>query len=190
MSYFDELTKSMTFLGEQPDTVFIGQSVRYPGNSIFKTLSGVPMEKRIEFPVAEDCQLGASIGLAMMGKTVISIYPRMDFLMCAMNQLVNHLDKNLYPLKGKLIIRTAIGSTKPMYPGVQHCGDYTEGLRELLQNVEIVDAHSYRADTNISEWYIHKFQMIKGAMIFIEKADLYKENDPHPGKDWREDGME
>src|SRR3990167_4985122 len=132
MTYVDALTKAMTWLGQKPDTIFLGQQVRYPGNSLFKTLEGVPMEKRIEFPVAEEMQLGVSLGLAMMGKTVISIFPRMDFLMCAMNQLVNHLDKNLYPLTGRVIIRTCIGSTKPMYPGVQHCGDYEIGIKNLL----------------------------------------------------------
>src|SRR3990172_1605131 len=137
LTYFDSLTASMTWLGSQPDTIFIGQSVAYPGNALYKTLEGVPMEKRLEFPVAEDCQLGVSIGLAMMGKTVISIYPRMDFLLCALNQLVNHLDKNLYPLKGKVIIRTCIGATKPLHPGVQHCGDYAEGIEGLLKNVQV-----------------------------------------------------
>src|SRR3990172_291491 len=137
MTYFDELTRTMTWLGEQPDAVFIGQQVRYPGNALYKTLAGVPDEKKIELPVAEDMQMGMSIGLAMAGKTVISIYPRMDFLLCAMNQLVNHLDKNLYPLTGKVIIRTCIGSTKPLHPGVQHCGDYTEGIEGLLKNVQV-----------------------------------------------------
>src|SRR3990172_8424626 len=127
----------MMWLGEQQDTVFIGQQVRYPGNALYKTLAGVPDEKKIELPVAEDMQMGVRIGLAMAGKTVISISPRMDFLLCAMTQLVNHLDKNLYPLTGKVIIRTCIGSTKPLHPGVQHCGDYTEGIEGLLKNVQV-----------------------------------------------------
>src|SRR3990167_10636027 len=132
LSYASKITSAMTWLGEQPNTIFIGQSVCYPGNALFETLKDVPFEKKLELPVAEEMQMGMSIGLAMTGKTVISIFPRMDFLMCAMNQLVNHLDKNLYPLTGKVIIRTCIGSTKPMYPGVQHCGDYEIGIKNLL----------------------------------------------------------
>ena len=137
MTYVDELTAAMTWLGVQPDTMFIGQQTRYPGNALFQTLSGVPAEKRVELPVIEDAQMGMSIGLAMTGKTVISIYPRMDFLMCAMNQLVNHLDKNLYPLPGRVIIRTCVGSTKPLHPGVQHCGNYTVGLVQMLKNTGV-----------------------------------------------------
>ena len=169
MTYFESLTAAMTWLGEQPDTLFIGQSVRYPGNAIFKTLSGVPMEKRIEFPVAENMQLGCSIGLAMQGKTVISIFPRMDFLMCAMDMLVNHLDKNIYPLKGKVIIRTCIGATKPMYPGVQHCGDYGNGLKRLLDNVAV---RYLNYTSGVYETYVANF-LSDGSKVLIEDADLY-----------------
>ena len=170
LTYFDSLTASMTWLGSQPDTIFIGQSVAYPGNALYKTLEGVPMEKRLEFPVAEDCQLGVSIGLAMMGKTVISIYPRMDFLLCALNQLVNHLDKNLYPLKGKVIIRTGIGATKPLHPGVQHCGDYTEGIEGLLKNVQV-----YRLFGAGEIAFVYKTisKRPHENAIIIEEADLY-----------------
>src|SRR3990167_5256636 len=124
-SYAKELTKAMTWLGEQQDTIFIGQQVCYPGNAMFNTLEGVPMEKRIELPVMEDAQMGISLGMALTGKTVISIYPRFDFLLLAVNQLVNHIDKlddfTHGQYHAKVIIRVGIGSTKPMYPGVQHC---------------------------------------------------------------------
>src|SRR3990167_7995267 len=126
MTYSDELAKAMTWLGEQQDTIFIGQQVCYPGNAMFKTLSGVPMGKRIELPVTEEMQMGMSLGMALTGKTVISIYPRFDFLLLAVNQLVNHLDKLEEFTHGqfhaKVIIRVGIGSRSPLYPGVQHCG--------------------------------------------------------------------
>lgn len=142
MSYFDELTEAMTWLGEQPDTVFLGQSVAYPGNAPYKTLSGVPPEKQIEMPVAEDMQMGISIGLGLGGYTVISIYPRFDFLLLATNQLVNHLDKIDEFTHGefhtKVIIRVGIGATKPFYPGVQHCGDYTDAFRKMLRNINVI----------------------------------------------------
>ena len=135
-TYVNELTGAMTWLGQQPDTIFIGQQVCYPGNAMFKTLSGVPMEKRLELPVMEDCQMGIALGMALTGKTVISIYPRFDFLLLAVNQLVNHIDKladfTHHQYCAKVIIRVGIGSTKPMYPGVQHCGDYTEAFRKML----------------------------------------------------------
>ena len=37
--------------------------------------------------------MGLSLGLALQGFVPVSIYPRIDFLLSATNQLVNHLDK-------------------------------------------------------------------------------------------------
>ena len=173
MSYFDELTKAMTWLGEKPDTIFIGQSVAYPGNAMFKTLVGVPMEKRIELPVAEEMQMGMSIGMALTGKTVISIYPRFDFLLLAMNQLVNHLNELEEFTHGqfhaKVIIRVGIGSRSPLYPGVQHCGDYTMAFRKMLKNVLIthLDAPCY-----IMPCYQHAYKYPDSA-ILVEDMDSY-----------------
>ena len=54
--------------------------------------------------------MGMSLGLSLKGYKVISIYPRWNFLLCATNQLVNHVDK--FPLimkadnKNNIIIRT------------------------------------------------------------------------------------
>ena len=167
MSYFDELKKSMEWLAMKEDTVFLGQSVAYPGNSIFKTLEDIPKEKRWELPIMEDCQLGMCIGLSMVGKTPICIYPRMDFLMLAMNQLVNHLDKEIYP--AKVIIRTCVGSSSPLDPGVQHKGDYTQGLRRMLENVRVV---VFNSPTYIQSMYERAYNE-RESFLMIEKADLY-----------------
>ena len=167
MSYSSELTNAMKWLGERDNTVFLGQSVLYPGNAIFKTLCNVPDDKKIEMPVAEEMQLGMSIGMAMAGKIPITIFPRMDFLMCCMNQLVNHLDKKLYP--GKVIIRTFVGSKEPLNPGVQHCGDYTEVMESLLKDVHVIKLPN---SMNIMPAYIGAFSG-KGSYLMIEYGDSY-----------------
>jgi len=173
MTYFDELTKVMTWLGEQPDTIFIGQSVAYPGNAMFKTLSGVPMEKRIELPVAEEMQMGMSLGMALTGKTVISIFPRFDFLLLAMNQLVNHLDKleefTHWQYHARVIIRVGRGSTEPLYPGVQHCGDYTNAFRKLLAHIRVTKLNGLGQAV---EAYLGAY-VSKGSSLIIEDMNLY-----------------
>lgn len=142
MKYLNETKKAMTWLGKQKDTHFIGQTVEYPGSAMFASLADVPKSKRTEMPVAEDMQMGISIGLGLEGYIPVSIFPRMDFLLCAINQLVNHLDKVHETSNGEftpgVIIRTQIGNTKPLYPGHQHCGDYTWGLFRLLENVKVI----------------------------------------------------
>lgn len=143
LDYKRETVKAMNLLAEDERTIFIGQNVIYPGAiAIHKALKDIPTSKKLELPVVEDMQMGISIGLSLEGFIPVSIFPRMDFLIIAANQLVNHLDKieemSHSQFKPKVIIRTCIGSKKPLNPGPQHCQDHTEALKALLTNVDVV----------------------------------------------------
>ena len=136
MTYKEELCRAMEWLAEKSDVVFLGQSVNYSGNAIFNTLKTISEHKKIELPVFEEMQMGITTGLALDGNIPISIFPRWNFLLLAMNQLINHLDKvNIMSNNGfktKAIIRTGIGSQRPLHPQHQHIGDFTEEVRKLL----------------------------------------------------------
>ena len=41
MKYFDELKKSMEYLGSKKDTIFIGQAVEVPGTAMSNTLKNI-----------------------------------------------------------------------------------------------------------------------------------------------------
>ena len=139
MEYGKELTKAMEWLGKKKDTIFLGQTVEYLGSPSYNSLKKVPKNKKIEMPVFENTQMGISIGLALNGYIPISVFPRMDFLICAVDQLVNHLDKIKEMSKGEftpgVIIKTQIGATAPLDPGIQHKGDYRKGLSKMLKNI-------------------------------------------------------
>lgn len=143
--YKDALTDAMTFLGGQKDIVFIGQQIVYAGNPMSTTLGNVPKDKMIELPVMEETQMGMSLGIAMTGKTVVTFYPRWDFIILAANQLINHLDK--YKLMtGKtanIIIRLGKGSDKPLDPGHQHKGNYLSEFKTLCPNIEFHNLTDY-----------------------------------------------
>ena len=97
LKYKNELIRSMEWLGDKDDTIFLGQAVKYSGNAMFNTTKTISDDKKIELPVFEDVQMGMSLGMALDGMVPITCYPRFDFLICATNQLVNHLDKNKRP---------------------------------------------------------------------------------------------
>jgi pyruvate/2-oxoglutarate/acetoin dehydrogenase E1 component len=137
--YQAEIIRAMQWLGEQSDTLFIGQSVKWDGQRLHNTLIHVPMEKRIEFPVIEDFQIGYSTGLALAGFHPVTIFPRWDFLLLAANQLVNHLDKLPQGFYAPMIIRVAVGHTAPMDPGPQHRQNHTEAFRKMLESVMVVE---------------------------------------------------
>ncbi|MBI5570913.1 MAG: hypothetical protein HY914_13300 [Desulfomonile tiedjei] len=142
LTYASEIRRGIDYLASHEKTVFLGQSVAYPGNVIYGTLAHLAPAKKIELPVFEDTQMGISIGLALQGYIPVSVFPRFNFLLLAVNQLVNHLDKIHVLTKGqvkpKVIIKTMVGSTRPLHPGIQHCGDFTEAFKMLLENVEVI----------------------------------------------------
>lgn len=140
MTYLEALTQAMTEIGADPRALFLGQAVAYPGTGMTATFSGVPRDRLIELPVAEDMQLGLCTGLSLAGYLPVSIYPRVNFLLLAMSQLVLHLDKlSVYSdYRPKVIIRTAIASPTPLDPGPQHLGDYAVALRGMLTRVSVV----------------------------------------------------
>jgi pyruvate/2-oxoglutarate/acetoin dehydrogenase E1 component len=176
-NYFEELVRSMDWLATKEDTFFLGQTVTYPGTAVSNTLKNIPLEKRMEFPVNEDMQMGMTIGIAMAGKTFpISIFPRWNFLLVGTSQLVSHLDKlgKMLPVGAKLpqmIIRTGIGSQNPLYPGPQHIGDFSDAFRLMCPNVDII-----RLDSTdmIFPAYQNAYTRTDGkSTILVEWADAY-----------------
>src|SRR5438128_8839875 len=84
-------------------------------------------------PLSEDAMTGAAIGMALAGLRPIHVHIRMDFLMLAMNQLVNVAAKSRYMYGGQvalpLVIRAMIG--KSWGQGAQH----SQGLYSFFMHV-------------------------------------------------------
>lgn len=163
----------MTFLGQKPETIFIGQAVGYPGTAVTNTLSDVSEDKKVELPVTEVMQMGISTGLALEGYLPISIYPRWNFLLLATDGIVNHLDKlPLYSgYNPKVIIRTVIGSERPLHPQLQHVGDFTEAFKLMCKTI-----HIERLDEPEQIWPAYMAALERpGSSILVEWGDYYGE---------------
>ena len=172
MTYFDNLCRAMEMIAEQPCSIFLGQAVAEKGTGMTASFAGVPREKLLELPVFEDCQLGMSIGLALDGMLPVSVYPRMNFLLLAMNQLVNHLDAipRFSAYRPKVIIRVAVGTDKPLDPGPQHLGDHTAALRLMLRKVRVVQL---RVASQVVDHYKEAVEH-SGSTLLVEYPELYE----------------
>jgi pyruvate/2-oxoglutarate/acetoin dehydrogenase E1 component len=161
----------MTELAKLDDTIFIGQQIVYAGNPMSTTLGEVPKEKMIEVPVMEETQMGMSLGLAITGKTVISFYPRWDFLISAANQLINHVDKFelMTGKKVNIFIRVGKGADVPLDPGHQHKANYINEFKTMCPNIEI---HELKTSVDVELTY--KYIMENGGIhILAEYPQLY-----------------
>jgi pyruvate/2-oxoglutarate/acetoin dehydrogenase E1 component len=84
-------------------------------------------------PLSEDAMTGAAVGMALAGLRPVHVHIRMDFLMLAMNQLVNVAAKSRYMYGGRvavpLVVRAMIG--KSWGQGAQH----SQGLYSFFMHV-------------------------------------------------------
>src|SRR5438067_2238931 len=84
-------------------------------------------------PLSEDAMTGAAIGMALAGLRPIHVHIRMDFLMLAMNQLINVAAKSRFMFGGQvavpLVVRSMIG--RSWGQGAQH----SQGLHSFFMHV-------------------------------------------------------
>lgn len=172
LSYFSELTEAMRLLGEHGNTVFLGQGVGNPGTSMSDSFAQVPKHKLLEMPVAEELQMGMAIGMAMSDLLPVCVFPRWNFMLCAANQIVNHLDRIelISGYRTKVIIRVATPSVSPFNPGPQHDDDLGDAFSAMLRTISIVRLK-------------HEHQIVPAykaaldrpdSVIMVEYTDLYK----------------
>ena len=177
MKYFEELKKSMNYLAKNKRTIFLGQAVKEPGTAMSNTLKEINSRKLIELPVAEEMQMGMTNGIAINGLIPVSIFPRWNFLLLAMNQLINHLDKiklmSNDSYKTKVIVRTGIGSERPLHPQYQHVGDFTEAVKKMCSNIEVIKLNETE---DIFPAYKKALEREDGkSTIVVEYGDYYNE---------------
>ncbi len=137
ISYVDAIREAADQVMEQDDSVIVfGLDVDDP-KAIQGTTKGL-LEKYGQLrvfgtPLSEDAMTGAAIGMALAGLRPIHIHIRMDFLMLAMNQLINVAAKSHYMYDGHvhlpLVVRSMIG--KSWGQGAQH----SQGLYPQLMNI-------------------------------------------------------
>jgi pyruvate/2-oxoglutarate/acetoin dehydrogenase E1 component len=84
-------------------------------------------------PLSEDAMTGVAIGMALAGLRPIHVHIRMDFMLLAMNQLVNIAAKSRYMYGGQvhvpMVVRCMIG--KSWGQGAQH----SQGLQSYFMHV-------------------------------------------------------
>ena len=168
--YHEAIRLQMEKFAENPKVLFLGQQV--VSEDFYETLENIPMHARREMPVAEEMQLGISIGLALEGYLPVSIYQRMDFLPRAMDQFVNHLNlieslsRGLY--RPKIIIRTTVGTTKPLDTGLQHSKNLID-LMTIACNFPVLVPTTPK---EVHEAY-EIARTIESSILIVEKQELY-----------------
>lgn len=91
-------------LENYPETFVIGQglwSPWYVGNSMTDLDKKFGVERIIDTPVSESATTGAAVGASLAGMKPIVVHPRMDFMIYAMDAVVNQAAKWSHMLGGQ-----------------------------------------------------------------------------------------
>ena len=127
MTYKESLIIDMKRLSLTPRVIFIGYNTKL-GHQMYGTLKNCE-HACIETPVAENLMMGLAMGMSLEGYQPIVCFERSNFLLPAADAIINHLDR-MPKMSGEfifpVIIRVVIPTNKPLDPGLQHLGDFTD----------------------------------------------------------------
>jgi hypothetical protein len=178
LKYKDAIRLEMEKLAKDPKVVFMGYNVKY-GSKANGTLINVPDEQLIETPVAENLMLSSAIGMSMEGFLPVVYFERFNFILNALDSIVNHLDKieglSHGEFKPKLIIRAVIGGSKqPFFTGITHTQDFTEALKNLVDfDVVKLPVGTIEDYQEIKRIFVRALESNKSTLI-IEEKDEYE----------------
>ena len=137
ISYVEAIREATDQEMEQdPSVIVFGLDVDDP-KAIQGTTRGLAEkygpERVFGTPLSEDAMTGAAVGMSLAGLRPIHVHIRMDFLMLAMNQLINIASKSHYMYGGQvhvpIVVRSMIG--KSWGQGAQH----SQGLYSYFMHV-------------------------------------------------------
>ena len=174
LSAFDYL------LENYPEVFVIGQglwSPWYVGNSMTDLEKKFGLDRVIDTPVSESACPGAAIGASLAGMKPIVVHPRMDFMLYAMDAIVNQASKWSHMLGGQahpgLTIRSIINRGGEQ--GAQHSQAlhawfaHVPGLRVVMPST-VADAR----DLMIAS------VLCKDPVMYIDDRWLYDQEDNLP----------
>jgi len=136
VTYKEQLALAMDNLAADKATRFIGYGVKIGGRAL-GTLKNVPDAQLIETPVAENLMVGLATGLSLAGLRPVVFIERMDFILNALDAIVNHLGAAKTISRGQFrpaaILRVVVGNRhKPLYTGPTHVQDFTHAIRLMV----------------------------------------------------------
>ena len=118
--------------------------------------------------------ISLAFGMSLRGIRPVVCFERHDFLLLALDALVNHVDK-MPALSGDqykvpIVIRAIVGAKYPLNPGPQHTQNYTNALVSMLKNTPVYVPESI---TEFTRAWEAAGQTPSGAVVIIEHRDWY-----------------
>ena len=171
MTVKEDIVEAMATLARKKRTVFLGENIINSGR-LYGTLEKVPDKRCIEMPIAENLIAGTAIGLAIAGYHPICVFQRMDFMLIAADQIINHAclmgKMSGGKIKLPIIFRTVKAFLhKDFWVGYQHSKDFTHVFKPYMSVYEVPKY------VGAQEAYAKAYDM-KQPVLVVEDYNSYK----------------
>lgn len=175
MTYREAIAQTMRqALHDNPKVILIGQGVD-DHKGIFGTTTGLinefGAERVIDTPLAEEGVTGIALGASLNGLYPIMTHIRADFILPAMNQIVNLVAKYKYMFGGlfevPMLIRVVIG--RSWGQGAQH----SQSLQSLFAHIPGLVVIMPSSSQSVLEAYPYITGRYRGPVISFEHRLMY-----------------
>ena len=167
-------------LARDPRVFLIGQglwSPWYAGGSLENLDCEFGRERLLDSPIAENAVTGLGIGAALAGMRPIVFHPRMDFLLLAMDALVNQAANWSYLFNGRasvpLVVRAVINR------GGQQGAQHSQALHALFMHIPGLKVVMPSTPADAKGLLIAAVED-PGAVLYIDDRWLYGHTGPVP----------
>ncbi|MGQ9460519.1 MAG: alpha-ketoacid dehydrogenase subunit beta [Candidatus Bathyarchaeaceae archaeon] len=137
ISYAAAINEALHQLIEKDTRVFlIGQGVTSPwyvGSTTVGLINRFGPERIIDTPVSENGITGVAVGAALAGMRPILVYPRMDFMYYAMDQIANHAANWYYMFGGQLSVPVTFWSI--INRGGEQAAQHSQSLQAIFTHI-------------------------------------------------------
>jgi len=114
----------------------IGQGVKSPwyvGNTCQELLEKFGQERVIDTPVSENAVTGAAVGAAIAGMRPVVVHPRMDFMMYAMDPIINEAANWYYMCGGRSSVPVVIWGI--INRGGEQAAQHSQAFQALFAHI-------------------------------------------------------
>jgi pyruvate/2-oxoglutarate/acetoin dehydrogenase E1 component len=136
LSYIRAVNEALAWsLANRPETIVLGEDVALP-NGPFGATKGLHArfgDRVIDTPISESAMIGTALGAAVSGLRPVVEIMYGDFLLVAMDQIVNQVSNARYVSGGALVPRLTIRTQQGATPG--SCAQHSQSLEALFAHV-------------------------------------------------------
>jgi pyruvate dehydrogenase E1 component beta subunit len=120
----------------EPSVFLIGQGLKSPwyvGNTCQGLLEKFGAERVIDTPVSENAITGAAVGAALVGMRSIVVHPRMDFMLYALDPIINQAANWRYMCGGQTSVPVVFWGI--INRGGEQAAQHSQSLHALFSHI-------------------------------------------------------